>query len=62
MELYLHFPNMSCMVWCLVKYRDNFTFTSRKPECETGTGFNLLWIRAVVNTVMNLCFPSKQEV
>jgi hypothetical protein len=27
MELYLHFPQYAFMAWCLVKHRDNFTFT-----------------------------------
>jgi len=26
-ELYLHSPQYVSMAWCLVKHRDNFTFT-----------------------------------
>jgi len=52
------------MAWCLVKYRDKFTFTLIFTAIDTRENDMLmhlaqdndLW-RAVVNTVMNLRFP-----
>jgi len=57
-------PQYVFMAWCLVKYRDKFTFTLIFTAIDTRENDMLmhlaqdndLW-RAVVNTVMNLRFP-----